>query len=179
MRHKETAIKIIETSTNEFEEAETLEVKDDNHQLETNFFDKENTILSQELEYSKISTKKFKLGNKEHLMRYSRSVSSKNASAPDVNQLCRGFEDQPCTCYYPDHPNVTLFEVDSDDTTQNASSVNGTGPASCEDLQSSGFKTAGFYVVRFKPKRVKVLYCSFNQTIESLINERQSTIRSS
>ncbi len=64
--------------------------------------------------------------------------------------MCGVFGAQPCTCYYPDHPNVTLFEIDTSEITINATRVNGTGPENCEDLQSIGHSLAGFYLVRFK-----------------------------
>ena len=87
-----------------------------------------------------------------------RSIKSKNTSSPQSDQLCGILEVQPpCTCYYPDYPNVPQFELDTDEITNNASSLNGTGPESCEDLRSNGYNLAGFYMVRFKPKRVKAV----------------------
>jgi len=93
----------------------------------------------------------------------------KNVQRP---QLCAlGFGTQPCTCYYPDHPNVTLFQLDTDEITKNATSVNGTGPENCEDLQFMRYSLAGYYMVRFKPNRVKAIYCGFNETNEDLGNK--------
>ena len=87
-----------------------------------------------------------------------RSIKSKNTSSPQSEQLCGILEVQPpCTCYYPDNQNVPQFELDTDEITNNASSLNGTGPESCEDLRSNGYNLAGFYMVRFKPKRVKAV----------------------
>jgi len=76
---------------------------------------------------------------------------------------CKG--DQPCTCYYPDHPNVAIFQLGTDETTANASGINGTGPGNCEDLERLGYSLEGFYMVRFNSKRVKTIYCKFNQNI--------------
>jgi len=93
--------------------------------------------------------------------------------------MCGGFGAQPCTCYYPDHPNVTLFEIDTSEITINATRVNGTGPENCEDLQSIGNSLAGFYLVRFKPKKVKAIYCGFNQTLGNFSNNSQVVATSS
>lgn len=107
----------------------------------------------------------FGLGNKHNFPRKTRSITSKNVSSPQSEQLCATLEVQlPCTCYYPDYPNGTQFELDTDEITNNASSIDGTGPENCEDLRSNGYNLAGFYIVRFKPKRVKAVYCGFNQT---------------
>jgi len=58
-----------------------------------------------------------------------------------------------------------IFELDTDEAIKNASNLNGAGPATCEDLQSMNHKLPGFYMVRFKPNRVKPIYCELNQTI--------------
>ena len=78
------------------------------------------------------------------------SNSSKDiTSAPRKSkQLCGGFGTQPCTCYYPDHTNVMIFELDTDEVTKNASNLNGAGPATCEDLQYMDHKLPGFYMVQ-------------------------------
>lgn len=81
------------------------------------------------------------------------------------DQLCRRFGRQPCTCYYPDHPNVAIFESSSDEIT--SSKMNGTGPSNCTDLQSIGFNLRGFYMVRLNNKRIKTIYCYFNDTSEN------------
>ena len=68
------------------------------------------------------------------------SLNDRNEITPVLKNVTRpklcamGFGAQPCTCYYPDHPNVTLFQLDTDEIPKNATSVNGTGPKNCEDL---------------------------------------------
>ena len=84
--------------------------------------------------------------------------------------LCRDAGSQPCTCYYPDHPNITQFEFSSDEITNNASKINGTGPNNCEDLKSFGHVLNGFYMVHFNPKRVRIIYCGFNHTTKLISN---------
>jgi len=85
-----------------------------------------------------------------------------HSSFSQFENSCTG--KQPCTCYYPDHPNVTIFELGTDATTQHASGINGTGPGNCIDLQELGYTLMGFYMVRFNSKRVKTIYCEFNET---------------
>jgi len=110
--------------------------------------------------------------------RNTRSTSLKNTPSPQLKQICGGFGIQPCTCYYPDHPDVVLFELNIDETTKNASKVNGTGPSSCEDLQSMGHNLRGFYLVRFKANRTEAIHCNFNQTLGNLTNEVESSPKS-
>lgn len=97
-----------------------------------------------------------------------REISSNSKSFPFEEQfekLCRDPGSQPCTCYYPDHPNVTQFEFGSDDITKKCIKGQWTiGPNNCEDLKSFGHVLNGFYMVRFNPKRVKIINCQFNQT---------------
>ncbi len=132
--------------------------------------------ISSQLEHSEIVESKFNLKNSELFTRNTRSLKSSFVSIKQSEQLCGGFEIQPpCTCYHPDHPDVTKFELDTDETTQNASSLNGTGPASCKDLQFIGYRLSGFYLVRFKPNIIKAIYCGFNQEIQSLSNENEKT----
>ena len=141
----------------------------------TKCFSKKGTVLSQ-LEYSKFVESKFSLKNSELFTRNTRSLKSSYVSIKQSEQLCGGFEIQPpCTCYHPDHPDVTKFELDTDETTQNTSSLNGTGPASCEDLKFIGYNLSGFYLVRFKPNIIQAIYCGFNQRIESLSNKNYQT----
>jgi len=92
--------------------------------------------------------------------RKARSVSSNDVLQSQFDQDCRGY--QPCTCYYPDHPNVTIFELGTDQTTINATAINGTGPGNCEDLKQLGYSLEGFHMVRFNSKTVKIIYCTFN-----------------
>ena len=90
--------------------------------------------------------------------------------------FCRDAESQPCTCYYPDHPDVIQFELGADQITKNACSVNGTEPSNCEDLQSIGHHLMGFYMVGFNPKRVKVIYCEFDQIKSEQLSNNFATI---
>jgi len=78
-------------------------------------------------------------------------------------QLCGGFGRQPCTCYYPDHPDVTIFEISSDEITTKASKINGTGASNCTDLKNIGYSLKGFYTVRLNGKRINIIYCDFNE----------------
>lgn len=109
--------------------------------------------------------------DKNYVFRNKRSTL-KNASEPQSTPLCTGFGVQPCTCYYPDHPNVPLFQLDTDVITRNASNVNGTGPETCEDLQVLNYNLPGFHMVRFKPNRVKTIFCAFNQTAKNDLNSK-------
>ena len=93
--------------------------------------------------------------------------------------MCGGFGGQPCTCYYPDHPNVTIFELGTDLATQKASSINGTGPGNCEDLQKLYHNLKGFYMVRFNSERVKTIYCEFDDINQNKYNKPKKTKRSS
>lgn len=90
-------------------------------------------------------------------------TSANSSFESQFEEFCRGVGSQPCTCYYPDHGDVTLFELSSDDVTKNATErANGTGPASCEDLRKIGHSLNGFYTIRFNLKRVKAIFCVFN-----------------
>ena len=161
--------------TAKFKEMDILEIKINNKHKKTNTYFSNERIIPPEQEYSKMATNECELEKNRHLSRQKHSLPTKIVSAPQRKQLCGDFEHQPCTCYYPDHPNVTRFELDTDEITQNAANFNGTGPASCEDLKKIGYQLAGFYLVRFKPKRVKVIYCSFNQTFQNLNIKNQAT----
>jgi len=99
--------------------------------------------------------------NKAKPERKTNSTTDKSIPSQFENSCTRN---QPCTCYYPDHPNVTKFELSTDIITQNASGMNGTGPGNCEDLKDLGYTLMGFYMVRFNSKRVKTIYCEFNIT---------------
>jgi len=92
--------------------------------------------------------------------------------------LCGDFGIQPCTCYYPDHHDVAVFELGSDEITVNASRINGTGPSNCSDLKAIGYVLNGFYAVRFNNQRIKTIYCEFGQTNE-YTNKGVSTVSTS
>ena len=94
-------------------------------------------------------------------------------------QLCGGFGREPCTCYYPDHPDVTIFELSSDEITVNASKTNGSGPSNCTDLQAIGYSLKGFYVIRFNEKRIKTIYCDFNMMNKNMYTNLTIPIYSS
>ncbi len=128
-----------------------------------------------EAENSKKAPVEYTLNNVKHLTRKSREITSSNEKARQSKHMCGSFGAQPCTCSYPDHPNVTQFELNADEITKNASSLNDTGPVNCDDLKSMGYKLPGFHLVRFKPKRVKAIYCEFNQTTEKLSNQFKTT----
>lgn len=99
--------------------------------------------------------------------RNARSVTKPPKSQFD--QICGAFGQQPCTCYYPDHPNVAIFEMSSDEIT--LSKTNGTGPSNCSDLHAMGYNLKGFYMIGFKTKRINTIYCDFNQTNENISKE--------
>ena len=97
------------------------------------------------------------------ISRETRSITdTANSLKPQFKQTCSGFPRQPCSCYYPDHPKVPIFELSSDKITANASGVNGTGPSDCLDLKNMGNSLKGFYMVRFTNKRIKSIYCEFD-----------------
>jgi len=101
--------------------------------------------------------------NNRHTREVSANLSSSRFDEP-FERLCRDAGSQPCTCYYPDHPDVIQFELSADDVTINASGKNGTGPKNCEDLRLNGHALNGFYMVNFDTKRVNITYCTFSNT---------------
>jgi len=103
----------------------------------------------------------------KQISRHARSVTKPPKS--QFEQICGAFGQQPCTCYYPDHPDVTIFELSSDEIT--LSKMNGTGPSSCADIQAIGNSLKGFYMVRLNDKRIEPIYCDFNQTNEKTNTE--------
>jgi len=109
--------------------------------------------------------------------RNAKPVANNQSILSQFDNYCT--EMQPCTCYYPDHPNVTIFELGTDLATQRASGINGTGPGNCEDLQDSGYSLKGFYMVRFNLKRVKTIYCEFNEIKKNKNNKTKRIKRSS
>lgn len=93
-------------------------------------------------------------------------------------RFCRKKGSQPCTCFYPDHPNATHFEFDTDDTTRKAlSGLNGSGPKSCEDLLNIGYKLNGYYFIRLNTQRARTVFCVF--TNHSKIQISDSTLKES
>lgn len=112
-------------------------------------------------------------GDNKHSLRTIRSNPfNETLLVEQFEQFCSSDGSQPCTCYYPDHKSVPQFELSPDKFTQKASGVNGTGPANCQDLRNVGYSLTGFYMVRFKPKRIKAIYCEFsNQIVSKAKNE--------
>ena len=108
-------------------------------------------------------------------------TSENDSFESQYEEFCRGAGSQPCTCYYPDHRDVTLFELSTDDVTKSATErANGTGPASCEDLGKMGYSLNGFYMIRFSPQRVKAAFCIFNnKMIENSLLSQVSPSKSS
>jgi len=104
----------------------------------------------------------------EPIRRYARSATKPPKS--QFEQICGAFGQQPCTCYYPDHPDVTIFELSYDEIT--LSKINGTGPSSCADIQAIGNSLKGFYMVRLNGKRINTIYCDFNQKNENTNTEK-------
>jgi len=100
--------------------------------------------------------------------RKTRSTTNNSTTlAEQFAQVCVNVSSQPCTCYYPDHPSVPQFELGTDELTQIASAVNGTGPSSCQDLKALGATLEGFHMIRLNQKRVKAIYCNFhNEKVE-------------
>ena len=108
------------------------------------------------------NTEKQEEGNHQELVLERRIRSTSDDSLQyQFEQHCKPY--QPCTCFYPDHPDITIFELGNDITTINAADINGFGPGNCDDLQRLGYSLEGFYMVRFNSKRVKTIYCNFYQ----------------
>jgi len=99
----------------------------------------------------------------KHSLRNTRSNPSHETGLTEqFDQFYRDVGSQPCTCYYPDHKSVPQFELSNGSFTGKASGVNGTCPGNCQDLRDLGYNLSGFYMVRFKRKRIKPIYCEFN-----------------
>lgn len=112
-----------------------------------------------------------------HSLRKTRSSSNKNTSlAEQFEQLCSSVGSQPWTCYYPDNRNVPIFELSTDIFTEKASGVNGSGPASCQQLKDSGHDLSGFYLVRFNSKRAKAVFCEFSNATKVTNKNKEETI---
>lgn len=92
-------------------------------------------------------------------------------------ESCVGY--QLCTCDYPDHSEVTLFELGTDEITKKASGMQGTGPGNCEDLKEIGYNLNGFYLVRFMYRRSKAIYCDFARNIQTIDADMNKLERSS
>ena len=113
--------------------------------------------------------------NLNNLIRNTRSITNTTKlRKSQFEQLCTGgFGKQPCTCNYPDHPNVPIFQLGTDEITTRASNItNGSsGPSNCKELQNKGYSLEGFYLARFNTKRVKAIYCDFNKKNEDTVTK--------
>jgi len=105
----------------------------------------------------------------------STNFSSSRFDEP-FERFCKDAGSQPCTCYYPDHPDVAQFELSTDDVTRNASGKNGTGPKTCEDLRLNGHVFDGFYMVTLDTRRVNITYCIFSNTADETNEKITETI---
>jgi len=107
------------------------------------------------------------------------TATTKNTSSR-ILPHCNAVGSQPCSCYYSSFPNVLQFELSNDEFTRQATSTNGTGPESCEELKNIGYTFDGFYMVRFKTNIVKTIYCIFNYPEKDEHNQEstnQSTLK--
>ena len=85
---------------------------------------------------------------------------------------CNGLGSQPCSCYYSRGKDIMQFELGNDKITRQASSENGTGPASCKDLESIGHALDGYYIIRFNGKIMKTVFCELYRA--SVEKEREN-----
>jgi len=88
---------------------------------------------------------------------------------------CNVVGSQPCSCHYSKFSDIMQFELSNDEVTRSASSENGTGPQSCEELETIGYTFNGFYMVRFKSSIIKTVYCKFNRTKTERKSEETTT----
>ena len=91
-----------------------------------------------------------------------------------------GVGSQACSCYQSKNANILQFELSNDEVTRQASSNNGAGPKSCEDLKDLGYTFDGFYMVKFKTNIIKTVYCVFHYREEDEYNPQgspQSTLK--
>lgn len=87
----------------------------------------------------------------------------KKNETKNVSRVCKGIGSQPCSCYYSNSSEILQFELSSDEITKNAVHVNGTGPATCNDLQDIGHYLNGFYFIRVDSTTIKSTFCKFNE----------------
>jgi len=119
-----------------------------------------NNNLATKLETKTIRDHSLELTNFKRIIRSLKTKLSLSEMDQQFEQFCR--VSLPCTCYYPDHADVVQFELSTDDITQNVTSKNGNGPASCQDLEHIGYNLDGLYLVRYgAANRVKTVFCSF------------------
>ena len=100
-------------------------------------------------------------------MRRKRSAAQKKISEESINikPICSNVGSRPCSCYYSKSFNGLQFEMGNDDTTRNAMGENGTGPATCDELERIGYTLDGFYMLRFNAKTIKISYCKFDERV--------------
>ena len=53
----------------------------------------------------------------------------------------------------------------NDNITRNAMGENGTGPATCDELERIGYTLDGFYMLRSNAKTIKITYCKFDERV--------------
>lgn len=85
----------------------------------------------------------------------------------EFSNFCKYFRSQPCIALYSDFPDTPLFEFQRNDISTHVSTKKETRrPTNCEDLHSMGYSLKGFYWVTWTAKKVKLVYCEFNEIKE-------------
>ena len=109
-------------------------------------------------------------------VRTKRLASKKNetASPKNITRVCKGIGSQPCSCYYPNFPEVLQFELSNDEITRRAIHENGTVPSTCEDLKKIGHMLNGFYFLRLNTRTIKTSYCTLDVTDQEAKNKNSS-----
>ena len=101
-------------------------------------------------------------------------VKDKQPTSKTKSRFCTTIGSPPCSCNYPHFPNTLQLELSNDELTKKALTVNGIGPASCNDLESIGHNLNGFYVIRATEKIMKTVFCEFgpNDEVTATITTR-------
>jgi len=113
-------------------------------------------------DFNEIDGKYKKSFSTKRLASPNNTSTTKNTSTMAILPYCDAVGSQPCSCFYSTFPNLLQFELSNDELTRQATSANGTGPGSCEELKNIGYTLDGFYMVRFKTNIIKSIYCIFN-----------------
>ena len=103
--------------------------------------------------------------------RYARKKIRSASNNTKVKPICNSVGSRPCSCYFSKSPVLTpalQFEMGNDKITRNAMDENGTGPATCDDLQQIGYTLDGFYMLRLNFKAMKIVYCKLYEQIKIL-----------
>ncbi len=93
-------------------------------------------------------------------------VKDKKPTSKTKSRFCTTIGSPPCSCNYPHLPNTLQLELSNDELTKKALTVNGIGPANCNDLESIGHNLNGFYVIRATEKIMKTVFCEFGPNDE-------------